>query len=87
MNWDQIKGNWKQVTGNVKQQWGKLTDSDITLVNGHREQLAGKIQERYGIAKEEAEKQLTAWQDKVSETWFAKPAETKEASPKSSDTK
>ena len=77
MNWDQIKGNWKQVTGNVKQQWGKLTDSDLTLVAGHREQLAGKIQERYGIAKDEAEKQLTAWQSKISEALFTKPADTK----------
>jgi uncharacterized protein YjbJ (UPF0337 family) len=86
MNWDQIKGNWKQVTGNVKQQWGKLTDSDLTLVAGHRDQLAGKIQERYGIAKEEAEKQLSSWQDKVSGSWFAKPADT-HAGPPSKDTK
>jgi uncharacterized protein YjbJ (UPF0337 family) len=76
MNWDQIKGNWKQATGSVKQQWGKLTDSDLTLIAGHREQLAGKIQERYGIAKEEAEKQLNEWQAKASDAWFAKPAES-----------
>ncbi|HSH92298.1 MAG TPA: CsbD family protein [Ramlibacter sp.] len=77
MNWDQIKGNWTQVTGNVKQQWGKLTDSDMTMIAGHREQLAGKIQERYGIAKEEAEKQLDAWQAKVSEAFFKKSDDQK----------
>lgn len=58
MNWDQIKGNWKQFTGQAKQQWGKLTDDDLTIVNGKREELVGKVQERYGIAKEEAEKQV-----------------------------
>jgi uncharacterized protein YjbJ (UPF0337 family) len=69
MNWDQIKGNWKQLTGQARQQWGKLTDSDLELVAGHREQLAGKIQERYGIAKEEAERQLVAWEKKVTDAW------------------
>jgi len=58
MNWDQIKGNWKQVTGKVKQKWGKLTDDDLTAVAGMRDQLAGKLQERYGYAKERAEKEL-----------------------------
>jgi uncharacterized protein YjbJ (UPF0337 family) len=72
MNWDQIKGNWMQVTGRVKTQWGKLTDSDLDVVAGHRDQLAGKIQERYGIAKDEAEKQLAAWQAKVTDAWFNK---------------
>ena len=51
MNWDRIEGNWKQAKGKVKEQWGKLTDDDIALVNGERDQLAGKIQERYGIGK------------------------------------
>jgi uncharacterized protein YjbJ (UPF0337 family) len=58
MNWDQIKGNWKQFRGQVQQQWGKLTDDDLTVVNGHREELIGRVQERYGIAKEEAERQV-----------------------------
>ena len=61
MNWDEIKGNWKQMTGNVKQQWGKLTDDDIAVIDGHREELVGKVQERYGIAREEAEKQVDEW--------------------------
>jgi uncharacterized protein YjbJ (UPF0337 family) len=70
MNWDRIEGNWKQVTGKVKVQWGKLTDDDIDVVAGRRDQLAGKIQERYGIAKDEAEKQLSAWESKATDSWF-----------------
>jgi uncharacterized protein YjbJ (UPF0337 family) len=62
MNWDQIEGNWKQVKGNVKQQWGKLTDDQLDVIAGKRDQLAGKIQEVYGTAKDEVEKELTAWQ-------------------------
>jgi uncharacterized protein YjbJ (UPF0337 family) len=62
MNWDQIEGNWKQFKGNAKQQWGKLTDDQLDVIAGKREQLAGKIQEVYGTAKDEVEKELTAWQ-------------------------
>jgi uncharacterized protein YjbJ (UPF0337 family) len=62
MNWDQIEGNWKQFKGNVKQQWGKLTDDQLDMIAGKREHLAGKIQEVYGKAKDEVEKELTAWQ-------------------------
>jgi len=58
MNWDTIKGNWKQMTGAVKEQWGDLTDDEITQAEGNREQLVGKIQERYGLAKSEAERQV-----------------------------
>jgi uncharacterized protein YjbJ (UPF0337 family) len=61
MNWDRIEGNWKQVTGKVKEQWGKLTDDDITVIDGKQEQLVGRIQERYGVAKDEAEKQVNNW--------------------------
>jgi len=71
MNWDRIKGNWKQVAGRAKVQWGKLTDDDLEVVAGRRDQLAGKIQERYGVAKDEAEKQLTAWQAKADDSWFS----------------
>jgi uncharacterized protein YjbJ (UPF0337 family) len=62
MNWDRIEGNWKQVSGKVKAGWGKLTDDDITYVDGKREQLVGRIQERYGIARDEAEKQVRDWE-------------------------
>ncbi len=58
MNMDQIKGDWKQLQGKVKAQWGKLTDDDMTTVEGKRDELAGRIQERYGLAKEQAEKEL-----------------------------
>ncbi len=58
MNWDQIEGNWKQFTGNVKEKWGKLTDDDLTTIAGKRDQLAGMIQEHYGVAKEQAEKDV-----------------------------
>lgn len=58
MNWDQIEGNWKQTKGAVKEKWGKLTDDDLTVAAGKKDALAGRLQERYGIAKEEAEKQL-----------------------------
>ena len=70
MNWDRIEGNWKQVSGKAKEQWGKLTDDDIDVVAGRRDQLAGKLQERYGIAMQEAENQLAEWQRKASDSWF-----------------
>ena len=58
MNWDQIEGNWKQMTCKVKEKWGKLTDDDLTVIAGKRDQLAGILQERYGYAKNLAEKEL-----------------------------
>ncbi len=58
MNWDQIEGKWKQSAGVVKEKWGKLTDDDLTVIAGKKDQLVGKIQERYGIAREAAEKQV-----------------------------
>ncbi|KVE05829.1 MULTISPECIES: CsbD family protein [Burkholderia] len=58
MNEDKIQGQWKQLTGKLKAKWGKLTDDDLAVAEGNRDYLAGKIQERYGIARDEAEKQL-----------------------------
>jgi uncharacterized protein YjbJ (UPF0337 family) len=58
MNWDQLEGKWKQYSGKVKEKWGKLTDDDLEVIRGRRDQLIGKIQERYGIVKQEAEKQV-----------------------------
>jgi uncharacterized protein YjbJ (UPF0337 family) len=52
MNWDRVEGNWKQLTGKIKEQWGKLTEDDITAINGRRDQLEGKLQKRYGYAKD-----------------------------------
>jgi uncharacterized protein YjbJ (UPF0337 family) len=57
MNWDQVEGKWKQYKGQVKEKWGKLTDDDLDVIDGQRQQLVGRIQERYGIAKEAAEEQ------------------------------
>ena len=61
MNWDRIEGSWKEYMGRAKQQWGKLTDDDLDQVKGRREELAGRIQNRYGIAKDEAERQIDEW--------------------------
>ena len=62
MNEDTVKGNWKQFKGNLKEQWGKLTDDDFDVIDGRREQLLGKLQERQGLAREAAEKQISDWQ-------------------------
>lgn len=59
MNDDRIKGQWKQLAGRLKAKWGKLTDDDLTVAEGNSEYLAGRIQERYGIAKDEAKKQVS----------------------------
>jgi uncharacterized protein YjbJ (UPF0337 family) len=62
MNWDQVAGNWKQFTGAVKTRWGQLTDDDLTMIAGKRDQLIGRLQERYGVAKEEANRQVDEWE-------------------------
>jgi uncharacterized protein YjbJ (UPF0337 family) len=61
MNWDQIAVNWKQVKGKVKEKWGKLTDDDLEVIEGKKDQLIGRLQERYGYSKEQAEKELNSW--------------------------
>lgn len=65
MNKDTFEGNWKQFKGKAKKQWGKLTDDDLDVVEGNADILAGKLQERYGITKEEAKKQIDEheWND------------------------
>ncbi|MBN8888650.1 MAG: CsbD family protein [Rudaea sp.] len=65
MNQDRIAGQWKQLAGKIKAQWGKLTDDDVTLAEGNSEYLAGKLQERYGIAKDEAQKQVKEFRDRL----------------------
>lgn len=62
MNSDRIIGNWKQVKGRIKEQWGKLTDDHINIIDGRRDRLLGQIQESYGIASDEAEKQVQTWE-------------------------
>ena len=58
MTWDQIEGNWKDYSGNIKEKWEKLTDEDLTAIDGEREQLVGKLQEHYCMAEDQAEKQI-----------------------------
>ncbi len=67
MNWDRIEGNWKQLKDNVKEQWGKLTDDQLDVIAGKRDNLVGKIQETYGISRDETEKQLNEWQKRMKE--------------------
>lgn len=62
MNWDRIQGNWKQMTGALRAKWGKLTDDDFEQLAGHKDKLVGKIQERYGLEKDEAERQVNEWE-------------------------
>lgn len=61
MNWDELEGKWKQIKGSVKSRWGKLTDDDMQFIGGKKDQLVGRIQERYGIQKDEAERQVDDW--------------------------
>ena len=63
MNWDRIEGNWKEFKGKVKQQWGDLTDDDMTVIEGNRDQLEGRLQERYGYAKDKARQEVNTWLD------------------------
>ncbi|MCT4707452.1 MULTISPECIES: CsbD family protein [Dryocola] len=69
MNKDEIGGNWKQFKGTVKEKWGKLTDDDMTVIEGKRDQLVGKIQERYGSSKDEAEKEVVDWETRNKYRW------------------
>jgi uncharacterized protein YjbJ (UPF0337 family) len=67
MNWDQVQGNWRQMTGRIQEKWGKLTDDDVAKAAGQREHLAGLLQERYGFAKDQANKELDAFVREVKE--------------------
>jgi uncharacterized protein YjbJ (UPF0337 family) len=61
MNWDRIEGNWKEFKGKAKTQWGKLTDDDLSVINGRRDQLEGTLQKHYGYAKDQATKEIDTW--------------------------
>jgi len=65
MNWDRIEGSWKQFSGKVKENWGDLTDDDIAVVNGKREALEGRLQARYGYAKDKAKAEVDDWLDRI----------------------
>jgi len=61
MNWEQAKGQWNQLKGSVRKQWVKLTDDDLDIIAGDRDRLVGVIQEKYGVTKEEAQRQIASW--------------------------
>jgi uncharacterized protein YjbJ (UPF0337 family) len=61
MNWDQLQGKWKQMRGSLRRQWGRLTEDDLEVIAGNRDVLIGRVQERYGIAREEAENRIDQW--------------------------
>lgn len=62
MNWDRIEGNWKQLKGRVRETWGRLTDDQLDQIAGKRDALAGSLQNSYGIARDEAEKQIVEFE-------------------------
>jgi uncharacterized protein YjbJ (UPF0337 family) len=61
MNWHTVEGQWKEVKGKIRSKWGKLTDDDVSLVAGKRDALLGRIEQRYGVARDEAERQVDEW--------------------------
>ena len=61
MDCNRVAGNWKQTQGKIRQKWAKLTDNDLALIDGKREQLEGLLQERYGLAKDQVRKDVDAW--------------------------
>ncbi len=69
MNQDTVQGTWRQFTGKVKEQWGKLTDDDLDVIDGKRDQLLGRIQERYGIARDKAEQQVREFEKANKYSW------------------
>ena len=76
MNWDRIEGNWKQFKGNAKAKWGKLTDDELDVIAGKRDQLIGRIQEAYGLTKEATERQIAQWQADQKEARMAEEVPT-----------
>ena len=67
---DNLEGSWLHFKNKVKEQWHKLTDDDLDVIDGNRDQLLGKIQERHGITQDEAEKQVTDWHEKNPTNFF-----------------
>ena len=70
MNWDRVEGNWKQLKGKVRQQWGRITDDQIDTIGGKREELTGRIQESYGISRDDAERQIRDWESTLRDDDF-----------------
>ena len=65
MNWDQIEGKWKELKGRARSSWGELTDDELDQVAGRKDELVGRIQQRYGVEREEAERQVNDWAGKL----------------------
>ena len=65
MNWDRLEGNWKQVKGKLMERWGRITDDQLEIIAGKRDHLVGVLQESYGIAKDEAERQVKEWEKSI----------------------
>jgi len=63
MNWDRIEGNWHQFLGSAREKWGRLSRDQLATIAGKREVLAGRIQECYGLTREDTERQISEWQD------------------------
>ena len=64
MNWDVVKGNWKQLKGKAREEWGEFTDDELDQMHGNYEQFVGRLQEKYGWKKEEAERRAKDWADR-----------------------
>ena len=62
MNWDRVEGNWKQVKGKFKEKWGKITDDELDVIGGKRDQLVGAIQKSYGVARDQADREVSQWE-------------------------
>lgn len=83
MNFDQLEGKWKQYKGQIREKWGKLTDDDLQVIGGRREQFIGRLQERYGIAREVAAGELDDFVNSLTAQPEEPPAETPKAHRKS----
>jgi uncharacterized protein YjbJ (UPF0337 family) len=68
MNWDRIEGNWKQFKGKARQKWAELTDDDLDKLRGKKDELVGKLQERKGIERDRAEREVNEWADSLNES-------------------
>ena len=69
MDWNRVEGNWKEMKGKIKEQWGKLTDDDLDVIAGKQDQLEGRLQQRYGYAKDQAKKEVDDWYGR--QTWLS----------------
>lgn len=76
MNWDEVAGSWKQIKGDLRSKWAKLTDDDVELIGGKKDTLLGKLQERYGMLKDDAERQVNEWLNDLHPTRRSGPGST-----------